>query len=136
MNAVFVDTMGWYGLVDKRDSAHAQAAQALAGLGRRLIPLVTTDYVLDETATLLKVRGAAHLAVSFFDRVEASRALTVARIDAGRFALARAYFVKHIDHGYSFTDVTSFIVMRELGITEVLTKDEHFVEAGFTKLIA
>ena len=52
-----------------------------------------------------------------------------------RFELAKAFFRKHADHGYSFTDCTSFVVMRELALTEALTTDRHFVEAGFKALL-
>jgi len=50
------------------------------------------------------------------------------------YTLAKAYFRKHKDHGYSFTDCTSFVVMRELRLREALTADQHFVEAGFRGL--
>ncbi|MGH7943662.1 MAG: hypothetical protein ACREH8_17335 [Opitutaceae bacterium] len=43
-----------------------------------------------------------------------------------RFESAKVFFRKHADHGYSFTDCTSFVVMRELGISDALTTDRHF----------
>jgi predicted nucleic acid-binding protein len=43
--------------------------------------------------------------------------------------------LKHRDQGYSFTDVTSFIVMRELGMSDALTEDRHFEQAGFRRLL-
>ena len=52
-----------------------------------------------------------------------------------RFAAAQSFVRKHSDHGYSFTDCTSFIVMRELKITDALTTDGHFAEAGFRPLL-
>jgi len=47
----------------------------------------------------------------------------------------RALFRKHADHGYSFTDCTSFVLMQELKIRDALTSDHHFVEAGFRVLL-
>jgi predicted nucleic acid-binding protein len=44
-------------------------------------------------------------------------------------------FRQHADHGYSFTDYTSFVVMRELGLRYALTTDHHFTEAGFRGLL-
>jgi uncharacterized protein len=52
-----------------------------------------------------------------------------------RFLAAKAYFRKHADHGYPFTDCTSFVLMRELDMTAALTTDRHFIEAGFEVLL-
>ncbi len=96
---------------------------------------MTTDYVLDETATLLKVRGHAHLLSAFFDIVFASQACRLEWTDAEQFINTRILFLKHIDHDWSFTDCVSFRVMKKLRLSEALTKDEHFEEAGFTALL-
>jgi predicted nucleic acid-binding protein len=70
------------------------------------------------------------------DRIEGSEAITLEVVSVSRFSLAKTFFRKHADHGYSFTDCTSFVVMRELEITEALTTDHHFAEAGFRPLLA
>lgn len=136
MKPVFVDTMGWYSLFDRRDSWHAAARSVLARLARKKAPLVTTDYVIDETATLLMVRGATRALDAFFTMLDQSAALTVAGIGPDRFTQARDYFLKHRDQKYSFTDVTSFVVMRELRLKDAFTHDEHFERAGFNRLLA
>jgi hypothetical protein len=51
------------------------------------------------------------------------------------FEAAKALFRKHADHGYSFTDCASFVVMDKLRIRDALTSDHHFVEAGFRILL-
>ena len=104
-------------------------------VGHSRTPLFTTDYVVDETATLLKVRGATHAIDNFFELLDSSRALTVTTIGTARFAAARELFLRRKDHAYSFTDVTSFVVMHELKIREALTHDRHFAEAGFVCLV-
>jgi predicted nucleic acid-binding protein len=50
------------------------------------------------------------------------------------FEEAWAYFNKHKDKGYSFTDCVSFAVMDELNIKNALTFDKHFRQAGFKVL--
>jgi hypothetical protein len=45
---------------------------------------------------------------------------------------ARALFFRHGDKDFSFTDCTSFVVMRELRLREALTTDRHFAQAGFS----
>ena len=73
---------------------------------------------------------------SILDLIEQSVGIRVERIDAGRFDEAKAFFRRHADHDYSFTDCSSFVVMRELGLRQALTSDRHFSEAGFEALLA
>jgi predicted nucleic acid-binding protein len=51
------------------------------------------------------------------------------------FSRAQAYFLRHLDHEYSFTDCVSFRVMTDRHLREALTKDAHFAEAGFRVLL-
>jgi hypothetical protein len=55
-------------------------------------------------------------------------------VDTERAEKARAVFFRHRDKDYSFTDCTSFVVMRELRLREALTTDRHFRQAGFQVL--
>ncbi len=56
-------------------------------------------------------------------------------IGPDRFEGAKIYLRRHADPGYSFTDCTSFVVMRELRLHDVLTNDHHFTEAGFRPIL-
>lgn len=132
----FIDTSGFYALLVRDDAGHTAAARWLARSRAGRTRAVTTDYVLDETATLLKSRGLGHLAGLLFDRVTESSAIRLEWVGDERFDRARAYFLKHHDHEFSFTDCTSFVLMRELHLTEALTKDGHFQKAGFIALLA
>jgi uncharacterized protein len=131
----FIDTSGFYALLVEADAAHAAAKRWLAAARSRKARVVTTDYILDETATLLKARGHGNLVGIFFDQLDRSDVCTVLALDRDQFNRTRAFFVKHADHDYSFTDCTSFVVMGERGIREALTKDAHFGEAGFKPLL-
>jgi predicted nucleic acid-binding protein len=133
---VFIDTSGFYALLAKRDDCHLQAAGYLRKAAATRTRFVTTDYVLDETATLLKARGQSSLLVPFFERVFASNSCRVTWTDAERFHQARQYFLKHSDQSWSFTDCLSFCVMKECHAREALTKDAHFNAAGFVALLA
>jgi len=101
---------------------------------KSLRAFVTTDYILDETATLLKARGQSALLAPFFDRIFASSSCRVAWTDAERFQQTRIFFLKHRDQPWSFTDCLSFCVMKESRAREALTKDGHFKAAGFLAL--
>ena len=130
-----IDTSGFFAVLVREDSMHDRAMKWLKDAGARLKPAVTTDYILDETATLLKSRGFGHLLSPFFHRLRSSEFIRIEWMDARRFRETSDFFFQHANHDYSFTDCASFVVMRELGIVEALAKDKHFAEAGFKPLL-
>jgi len=132
---VFVDTSGFFALLIRDDPAHARAARVLADARKNKRRFLTSDYCIDESATLLVARGKAHLAAALFDFVLASRVCRLEWLDPARFEAARSLFLKHVGQGWSFTDCTSFHIMRELRLEDALTKDEHFERAGFRALL-
>jgi predicted nucleic acid-binding protein len=123
-------------LLVQNDDHHAEAAEFMRAAGKKRRALVTTDYVLDETATLLEARGLGWLAERLFKTITDSRALRVEWMDAERFERTQVLFLKSVGRGWSFTDCSSFVVMRELRLREALAKDAHFAEAGFRPLLA
>ena len=131
----FADTSFFFALAAKRDVAHEAAASTFARLLRIQRRIVTTDFVVDEALTLTKARTNATVSLELLDRIERSATIVIESVNSNRFAAAKAFFRKHADHGYSFTDCTSFVVMRELKITDALTTDGHFAEAGFRPLL-
>jgi uncharacterized protein len=132
---VFVDTSGLHALIDKRDANHTAAAAAASKRIRAGCKLVVTDYVVDETVTLAKVRGGHHVALRVLELLEQSVAIRMEWIGAERFRATKMFLRRHADHDYSFTDCTSFVIMRELGLRQALTSDRHFEEAGFEVLL-
>lgn len=114
---------------------HGRASELLARASQSSGRFVTTDYVLDETATLLRARGHGFLAEAFFDTVFASMACQVQWMDPEGFAQTRRFFLKHHDQSWSFTDCFSFLVMRALSLHDALTADIHFRHAGFHPLL-
>lgn len=132
---VFGDTSFFFALVAKRDPAHRAAVAAYEKILRAGARVVTTDYVVDETLTLTKARIDAPTSLSLLDRVERSESIDLELLTSEKFIASKQYFRKHSDHGYSFTDCTSFVVMDELEIRSALTTDRHFIEAGFDVLL-
>ena len=132
---VFVDTSGFYALLAQQDPAHKRAAEYVDEWRRHGRYSFTSDYVVDETATLLKRRGNGRLVRPFFALLDSTEALSLVFVDEERFRNGREFFLKHDDHGYSFTDCTTFLLMKELGALEALTTDRHFPEAGLAALL-
>ena len=135
MAKCFIDTMGFYSILDRRVAHHDTANAWLETASRKRIHLYTSDYVLDETATLIKRRGLAHVLRRFFGLLEQTQALQLIPIDMERFARTRQFFLKQLDQDYSFTDCSSFVVMQEFKIRNALTHDNHFEQAGFRVLL-
>lgn len=131
----FVDTSGFYAFLVQDDPAHATTAAFVAEAERGKRSLTTTDYVLDETATLLSARGLRAQAGQFLESILDSEAIQVQWCNAAWFAAAKTLFQTHKDKAWSFTDCLSFAVMNELKITNALTKDRDFKQAGLIVLL-
>jgi predicted nucleic acid-binding protein len=132
---VFADTSFFFALVARRDRSHAAARSALEKVTRARRPIVTTDYVIDETLTLTKLRTDPATADALWARIEGSPSVRLEFVGPERFARAVQFFRRHSDHGYSFTDCTSVVMMQDLALTDVLTTDSHFAEAGLRPLL-
>ena len=96
--------------------------------------IVTTSFVLDEAATFVRMETDAGSAARLLRSILASAAITTVWIDPGHFASALDLFQSHRDKHWSFTDCTSFVVMRDLGIETAFSFDRNFQEAGFQRL--
>jgi hypothetical protein len=131
---VFADTSALYELIDRRDAAHPAMRSAVERIVRGGRRLVTTDYVVAEALNLANARGGKLVATRLLDLLEQSAGIRVEWIGVERFVRSKAFFRKHDDHGYSFTDCTSFVVMKEERLAEALTTDAHFRAAGFRVL--
>jgi len=87
--------------------------------------------VVDETLTLLRIRLGIDAAEAWWQQVDGSSRLRWEYVNPARADKARALFFRYRDKDFSFTDCTSFILMRELKLREALTTDRHFLQAGF-----
>jgi hypothetical protein len=134
MSGLFVDTAGWMMLADAADDNHEAACRARDAWLERGGSLVSTDYVVDETLTLLRVRLGLDAAHRWWETVDSSPRLRWEWIDAPRAERAREWFFRWRDKNFSFTDCTSFVVMRERRLEKALTSDRHFTRAGFGRL--
>lgn len=96
--------------------------------------LVTTNHVVGETYTLLRVTCGHAAAVAFLDRLDETR--RVERMFVGQDVEARAYRLlrQYADQEFSFVDATSFAVMRSERIRHAFALDQHFATARFTRV--
>lgn len=132
---VFVDSSAFLALADSSDEHHNSAACLQGDLARQRRRFVTTDYIVDETVTLLLVRHSHAVAAEFLNTARGSGYLQLEWTTVDRFNAAANLFMRHGDKDWSFTDCVSFALMRELKIQDSFTTDHHFIQAGFNSLL-
>ena len=103
----------------------------MASLVDTRVTFVTTDYVLDETITLLLYHAGRQHALAFGDAVRHSRQVQLVWVDANIWEEAWQLFRHYDDKVWAFTDCASFVVMRQMGLMQAFTFDDHFGQAGF-----
>lgn len=128
MNRLFVDTGGWYALVDKNDPEHAVAKQLFV---TNTIPCVTTNFVFDETVTLIRTRLGWSVARDFGVRLKDSSFATLVPVKNEDEERAWNIFLKYKDKDFSYTDCTSFAVMERLRMDTAFSFDSHFLTMKF-----
>jgi uncharacterized protein len=132
--SLFIDIWGWLTLRDRREARHAEVERFYRNFRRRRGIAYTSDYVLDETITLLFRRLAFEVATASFDAIQ--QAITQGYLRLEWIGPARFDKAVELRHRFddkpriSFTDLTSMVVMAECGLTEILTEDDHFLHVG------
>ncbi len=129
---IFVDTSFWVAYRNRRDLHHADAVELLEHRARSA--LVTSNHVRGETWTFLRRKSGHRAAVEFLDALAASPRITVANIAPDQEQMALAWLRQHDEREYSYVDATSFVLMRQLRISEALAFDGDFLAAGFVEL--
>ena len=128
----FVDCGAWYALFVPADANHQAADGWLSANPCRLI---TTDYIIDETLTLMRARGYPKRALDFGRTVFGGGLAEVHYLTRGEIAEAWRVFERFQDKEWSFTDCTSKVVMEMLGITEAFASDHHFRQFGTVTVV-
>ena len=131
---IFIDTGAWYALFNNLDIHHSRASAFVQKLIGQKARLFTSDYVIDETLTLIRARLGHEKAVEFGRWVLQSPLVKVINVDEKIWQAAWDVFVRYDDKDFSFTDCTSFAIMRHLGLINALAFDHNFEQAGFVVL--
>ena len=131
MKRLFIDTAGWMAMADEKDPLYQKSVKFRDQSLEQGAILVTSNYVLDEALTLIRMRLGIEPAEKWWGLVSESHRCHVEWITPERTEKAIRLFFRWKDQSFSFTDCTSFILMRELAIENVMTADRHFITAGF-----
>ena len=132
-NRTFLDTLFVIALINPRDQYHSKAAELAAKYEAQ--PLLVTDAVLLEIGNGLArnyKQEAIEVIEGFFDSEEAE----IVHLTPELFQRAFDLYKKYKDKDWGLIDCISFVVMTDAGVTEALTFDQHFQQAGFKALMA
>jgi predicted nucleic acid-binding protein len=137
MKRLFVDTGAWDAIADKGDKNHVRALQYRKDIIAGQCILVTSNYILDELYTLLLMNIGYQQTILFKSKLDVLIAENVLEVDwVTNDIHDRAWqtFSKfNSDKQWSFTDCTSYTIMKDAGITDVFAFDHHFEQMGFNR---
>lgn len=125
--SIFVDTSAFFALADQTDRLHHQALQYVQFTDRLL---VTSNVIVHETITLLRMRLGYEPAVQFGLRLLGEATTPIIRVTSVDEEKAWAIFRQYPDKRFSFADCTSFAIMKRLGIGTAFAFDEDFRQFG------
>lgn len=135
MKATFVDTSGWIAIINSGDNFHAKAISEFQRLLNSGAKLITNSFVLTEVANALSLARRKHLVISLRRMIDSSERVEVVFVDSSLYGRGWVFYENRLDKDWSLTDCISFLVMQDLGLTQALTNDHHFEQAGFTILL-
>ena len=134
---IFVDTSAFLAIINKKDNNHVAAIQFLEEIKNgkiRIKKIITSDYIIDETLTRIRYSVGHKEAVEWGNDILASKVIEKIGIDKELFGSAWELFRTYEDMKLSFTDRTSFALMKKKGIEKAFSFDEDFKRPGFVLL--
>ena len=137
MSDLFVDTSGWANLIDVSQPFHSLSVKIYQNARSQKHKIITTSYIITELIALLSspLRIPRPKVIAFIQSLKTSPYVEVIHISKEIDTKAWELLMQRQDKEWSLVDCSSFIVMQESKITESLTSDHHFEQAGFICLL-
>ncbi|QSJ17642.1 type II toxin-antitoxin system VapC family toxin [Nostoc sp. UHCC 0702] len=129
---IFVDTSAWFASIVPSDTDHQAAT---LWVNQNTQPLITTDYIVDETLTLLRSRGESLRAISLGEAFFSGVLTTIYYLTEEDIRETWQIFRQFSDKNWSFTDCSSRVIMNKLHLTQAFTFDHHFRQFGFVNIV-
>lgn len=130
---VFADTFFYLALLNQRDESHAAVLEWSRGYEGGI---VTTQWVLAEVANAFSGSRICSALKASIEALSRDEGTLVIEVSARDFDRGLALYDRRPDKFWSLTDCISFVVMADEGLTESLTGDHHFEQAGFVAVFA
>lgn len=131
MERLFVDTSAWFAYANRKDLQHTLVGDVLRKFPGRL---VTSNFVFDETISLCRYRLGYRTAQAVGSVLLDPNEVDMVRLTIEDERAAWELFCNRGDQRYSFTDCTSFTLMRRLGLNTALALDADFSAESFAVL--
>ena len=132
MIRAFADTVYYLALLNADDELHARATEITPKFRGRI---VTTAWVIAELLDALSRPPHRDLVTRFVHDLFVDPDVTVVPADQDLFQAGLLLFSRRADKEWSFTDCVSFVAMQREGMSDALTADRHFEQAGFVCLL-
>src|ERR671919_52073 len=123
MAHAFVDTSAWFAYVNRLDADHTRFRRVLQTFQRRL---VTSNFGFDETVTLCLYRLGYRVAAVVGEVLLDPTVVDLLRLTPDDEHRAWTLFLARPDKMYSYTDCTSFVLMRRLRLQQAIALDTDF----------
>ena len=138
MSEIFADTAGWANFFIRTEPYHIQAVGLIRRWRSQGARLITTNYVLTELIALFysPLRISRSVLIRYIDAIKSAPYVETVHIDPTIDASAWALLKARQDKDWYLVDCSSFVIMQQRGITEALTTDRHFEQAGFIRLLS
>lgn len=135
-NSVFVDTSGWAYLLDRSSELHRDVSSMYQQILSQQRSFVTSNYIIAELVALLTSRSriSRQQLIKFIDALKLAPHIEILNVDPDMDAASWTLLKRYSDKEWSLVDASSFVIMKQHGITEAITTDHHFTQAGFIKL--
>ncbi len=134
-NEVFLDTSYAIALSAPTDEHHARAGELAERMEAEQTRLITTRAVILEIGNALAKLQYRRAAVELLDALEEDPTVEIIPVTERLFERAFRVYRERPDKEWGLTDCVSFVVMEDRELTETLTADDHFRQAGFRALL-
>ena len=134
---LFVDTSGWAEIADQSLVFHAQADSYATQTVASRKHLLTTDWILAELTALLTrpLRLSKPRQIQLLSDLRRDPTIDLIHLDQSLVDAAWQLWAARPDKDWTLVDCSSFVVMQQRGLTDALTTDHHFEQAGFIRLL-
>ena len=130
MEKIFVDTSGLVALFVENDTNHTKAVSIFEEIKNSKVPIYTSDYCIDETITTILSRGSHKQSVLAGEALFTSKLIKIVHVCPDYLKGSWELYQKYKDKSFSFTDVTSLRIMKDLDIKRAFAFDREFIQAG------